>query len=274
MATETAPLPRVTSTDHPQRDVALSRMARGLFDTEVGKNMVRAAVAETVGAFLLVFGGTAVATAGTLGRSIAGAPADSLSVGLAFGLVLTALVAALGHVSGAHLNPAVTLGLATTGKFPWKYVPAYVGAQLAGACLASAAVWLVFGDAARDVANLAATIPAAGVNAGQVFAAEAFITFLLVFVVVSVATDKRVNAAVAAPAIGFALTVGVLIGGPISGGAVNPARAFGPMLVAGRFPSMWWIYAVAPILGGIAAALLYDRFIRDADAPEPESATS
>jgi glycerol uptake facilitator-like aquaporin len=99
--------------------------------------MARTAMAEAVGTFMLVFAGTAVATAAALALSIAGAPYNSLAVALAFGLILTALVSALGPVSGAHLNPAVTLGLASTGKFPWHYVPAYLGAQVGGAILAS-----------------------------------------------------------------------------------------------------------------------------------------
>lgn len=245
----------------------LSVSTKGLYGVELGANMVRASVAEAIGTFVLVFVGTAVATAATLDKAIAGAPLGSIAVALAFGLALVALVSALGHVSGAHLNPAVTLGLAATGKFPWKYAPAYVAAHVAGACVASLAVWSIFGDAARDVAGLAATAPAAGVSVGRAFACEAIVTFILVLVVVSVATDARSPAAAAAPAVGAALAAAVLVGGPLSGGAVNPARAFGPMLVAGRFPDGWWLYALAPVLGGVLAALLYDRFIKEAEKP-------
>jgi len=96
-------------------------------------NMVRAGVAEAVGTFFLIYTGTATAAAGALGKSTAGTPPDSLAVALAFGLVLAALVGGLGQVSGAHLNAAVILGLAVTGKFPWRYVPVYLGFQLLGA---------------------------------------------------------------------------------------------------------------------------------------------
>lgn len=251
--------------------MANSTDPRGLYGSGLGEKMVRVASAEAVGTFLLVFAGTAVASAATLARPIAGAAYNSVAVALAFGLVLTALVAALGHVSGAHLNPAVTLGLAATGKFPWRYVPAYLSAQLVGATLAAAAVLGAYGEPARRSAALGATFPADGVSVGQAFLVEVLITFLLVFVVVSVATDRRVDRAAAAPAVGFALAVAVLIGGPVSGGAANPARALGPMLVAGRFTAAW-LYVLAPVLGGVLAALLYDRFVAQADAPTPDDA--
>ena len=238
----------------------------GLYGSSIGENMLRAGVAEGVGTFVLVFAGTAVATAATLRRPIAGAPYDSLAVALAFGLVLVSLVGALGHVSGAHLNPAVTLGLAATGKFPWKYTPAYLGAQFGGAVLAALAVWACFGDAARDVARLAATYPAPAASVWQALLAETLITFVLVFVVCSVATDKRVPAGSAGPAVGFALAAVILAAGPVSGGAANPARALGPMLVAGKMTAAW-VYLLGPLAGGSAAALLYDKFIAKAAKP-------
>lgn len=240
--------------------------ARGLYGSGLGEHMPRVTAAEFVGTFLLVLSGTAVASAATLARPVAGAPADSLAVALAFGLVLVALVNALGHVSGAHFNPAVTLGLAATGKFPWRYVPAYLGAQMAGAVSAACAVWGLYGDAARE-AKLGATYAAQGVSMAQALGMEALITFLLVLVVVAVATDDRVPASAAGLAVGFALVAAVLIGGPITGGAVNPARALGPMLVAGDLKDAW-IYVVGPTGGGVLAALLYDRFIKEADAPK------
>ncbi len=245
----------------------------GLYGSDVGANMLRAGVAEMIGTFILVFTGTAVAVSGALSRAIAGQPADSLAVGLAFGLVLVALVTALGHVSGAHFNPAVTLSLATTGKFPWRFAPAYLGAQLMGAILASLAVWGCFGNPARDTAALGATIPATTANAGQALLVEVLITFLLVLVIISVATDERVAPAAVGPAVGFALAAAVLIGGPISGGAVNPARALGPMIVSGTFTD-WWAYILGPVVGAVLAAVVYDRFLAQASAPDPDPAPS
>lgn len=243
----------------------------GLHGHKIGApNMIRAGIAEAVGSFFLIYAGTATAAAGALGRSTAGSPPDSLAVALAFGLVLTALVGALGQVSGAHFNAAVTLGLAVIKKFPWSYVPAYLGFQLLGAVAGAAATWATLGSAARDsMVSLGATVPAEGISDGRAFVVEALITFLLVFVIVAVATDGRVPAAVAAPSIGFALVTAVLIGGGITGGAVNPDRALGPAIMSLNFDSLW-LYILAPILGGIAAAVLYDQVVAKALAPVME----
>jgi MIP family channel proteins len=241
----------------------------GLYGSQVdASHLVGAAIAELVGTFILVFGGTAVAVAAILARPTAGPAYDSLAVALAFGLALAAVVAAVGHVSGAHVNPAVTLGMAATGKFPWNYAPIYIAAQLVGAVLAALATWLTFGGAgARSEANLAGTYPAQGVGDLQAFVVEILITFILVFVVMAVATDERAPAAIAPIAVGFALAVGVFVAGPVTGGSVNPARSLGPMLVAGDLTSVW-LYVLGPIIGGVLGALLYDRFLAQTEAPQ------
>ena len=219
-------------------------------------------MAEFIGTFLLVLVGTSVASAVVMHGTY-----DAMAIGLAFGLVLTALVAGLGHISGAHLNPAVTIGLAVNGKFPLRSALAYVVAQLAGGILASLVVWAFFGDHARTgPAKFGASTPAAGVGAWHASLVEAVITFLLVFVVCAVATDERVPKPVAPIAVGFALATAVLIGVPVTGGAVNPARAFGPFVVSGTFP-MLQVYLLAPLLGGIIAVITYDRFVRPAAPP-------
>jgi MIP family channel proteins len=228
--------------------------------------MLRAGLAEALGTFFLVYTGTATAVAATLGKPTGGAPPNSLAIALAFGLVLIALVGALGQVCGAHFNGAVTLGLAVTGKFPWRYVPAYLIFQLLGAIAGAGATWASFGNRGREVAKLGATVPADGVGLGQVFVVEALITFLLVFVIIAVATDARVPAAVAAPAIGFALVAAVLIGGGVSGGAVNPDRAVGPAIMSGTVTSLW-VYVLATVIGGIAAAVVHTCVMADAVAP-------
>jgi MIP family channel proteins len=242
---------------------------QGLYGSRIdSSNMLGSAVAELIGTFILVFTGCAVATAAVLQRPTAG-PAfyDSLAVALAFGLALVVVVAAIGHVSGAHVNPAVTLGLAATNKFPWQYVPIYLGAQIVGAVLGALATWVAYGSVAREAANLAATTPAAGVGDIQALVVEILVTFILVFVVISVATDERAPAGVAPLAVGFALACGVLIAGPVTGGSLNPARTLGPALVAGQFDAVW-VYIVGPVVGGVLAALAYDRFASQANATE------
>ena len=239
----------------------------GLYGSEIGSNMSRAAVAEIVGTFILVYAGTTVAVLATLGVPVIGTAFDSLAVPLAFGLTLAALVAALGHVSGAHLNPAVTLGLAATRKFPWGHVPVYLLAQLLGAILGAIATWITVGAGARSEAKLASPGLAPGVGVLQGFFVEALITFILVFVIISVATDERVDAGVAPVAVGFALAAAVFIGGVATGGSANPARALGPIIVAWNNWDSALLYIIAPIVGGVLAAFLYDRFISQAEAP-------
>ena len=236
---------------------------RGLYGSSPGQDVARAGIAELVGTFVLVLAGTATA----VGWLVAQAPGyELLAVVLAFGLALVALAAGLGHVSGCHLNPAVTIGLASAGRFPWKAVPVYVGAQLVGAVLASLAVWGAYGAPARDAAGLAVTVPAEGVGDVRALLVEALITFVLVLVVISVATDDRAPAAAAPVAAGAALAVCIFVAAPITGGAVNPARAFGPAVVAGNFTSLC-VYLVGPLVGGIVAAVLYDKVLARTEAP-------
>jgi glycerol uptake facilitator protein/aquaporin Z/aquaporin NIP len=133
--------------------------------------------------------------------------------------------------------------------------------------LGALATWISYGDRARTLGNLGATLPAEGVPVGRAFVVEALVTFVLVLVVVSVATDDRAPSAVAPIAVGFALAAAIFVAGPLTGGAVNPARALGPNLLAGELAPMW-LYLVAPTLGGVLAALLYDRVLAPAQPPE------
>ena len=234
----------------------VGRMAAsgGLYSSATGGKISRPAVAELVGTFVLVFVGCSVAVAAALERPVAGPPYNSLAIALAFGLALVAVVAAIGHISGGHVNPAVTIGQAAVGLFPWRNVPVYLIAQLLGAIAAAFAVWLCFGDAARDQANLGATALAENVSVMRGLLTEALITFVLVFVVGLVAGDPRVpSARIASIAVGFALACGVFVGGPLTGGGVNPARALGPMIVSGQLDD-FWLYIVGPLVGGVLAA--------------------
>jgi MIP family channel proteins len=248
-----------------QRTVGSSAVVL-LHGHQLERNLARAVTAEAAGTFVLVLAITSAAVAAALSRPVAGAPYGSLAVPVADGLALAIAVAGLGHISGAHLNPAVTLGLAASRRFPWTYVPGYVLAQFAGATAAAAVTWGLCGDQARSIAHLGATAPAAGVSAGRVLAAEAVVTLVLVLVVMAVATDSRVPRGIAAMAIGAALAVAIVISGPVSGAGVNPARAIGPMILAGHF-SDWWAYLAAPLAGGAIAVALYDKFLHAGNTP-------
>ena len=233
---------------------------------QLERNLARAVTAEAAGTFVLVLAITSAAVAATLSRPVAGAPYGSLAVPVAGGLALAIGVASLGHISGAHLNPAVTLGLAVNRRFPWSCAPSYIIAQFAGATAAAAATWGLHGNQARSIARLGATVPAPGVSAGRVLAAEAIVTFVLVLVVVAVATVSRVPRGIAAMTIGAALAVAIVIAGPVSGAGVNPARAIAPMILAGQFSDRW-AYLAAPVAGGVVAIALYDRFLRVGSTP-------
>jgi MIP family channel proteins len=242
------------------------RQTVGLHGHPLAANMARVSAAEALGTFMLGLTIVSTAIGATLARPVAGAPYGSLAVPLAGGIVLAIGVASLGHVSGAHFNPAVTIGLAANGRFPWRFVPAYLVAQLVGAVAAALLAWGFYGSQARSVAHLGATYPAPGASVASVLAVEAVVTFMLVLVVVSVATDNRVPAGVAAMAIGAALAAAILVSGPVSGAGVNPARSIGPMIAAGKFTD-WWAYVVAPLVGGIAAVTVYDRVLRSGRTP-------
>ena len=193
--------PSVTSGRASRASTRVDQAQTGLHGHPLASNMATVAVVEAVGTFILVLTIISTAIAATLARPIAGPAYDSLAVPLAGGFGLAIAVASLGHVSGAHLNPAVTVGLAVNQRFPWAYVPAYVIAQFAGAVGAALVAWTIFGDRARTVADLGATFPASGVTSWRALVAEAVVTFVLVLVIVSVATDDRVPRGIAAIAI-------------------------------------------------------------------------
>ena len=205
----------------------------------------RALGAEALGTFALVlFGCGAIivdADGGGLGR---------VGVSLAFGLVVLAMVCAFAHVSGAHINPAVTLALASRKRFSWAAVPGYWGAQVTGAIAAA----IVLRSSLGDVVSLGATTPSG--SDAQSFVWEALMTATLLVVILAVATDARAVGA-AAGAIGGTIALASLVGGPISGASLNPARSLGPALVSGELESLW-IYLAAPLLGGVVGALAYD----------------
>jgi MIP family channel proteins len=161
------------------------------------------------------------------------------------------MIYALGHISAAHFNPAVSLGFAVAGRFPWRYVVPYWISQFAGAIIAAGACALLFGP------GHGVHIPS--VSPWRAVAVESLLTFLLMLVIISVATDKRANGAVPGLAIGLVVVLDVWIGGAATGGSMNPARTIGPALFGGaRALSHCWIYVVGPAIGAMVAARLYE----------------
>jgi len=229
----------------------------------VGGSLLGAVVAEVIGTFLLVFVGAGTVVA--VGLAFPDAASNVTAISIAFGFAVLIAVYAFGHVSGAHINPTVTLALAAVRRFPWRAVPAYLIAQFAGAILAALAIWALFGSQARDL-GLGATAPGER-GSGAAFLAEVILGFLLVVVVMATATDKRASTAAAGLAIGFVIAAGVYVTLTVSGGSFNAARSLGPMIVAGDFPG-WWVYLIAPALGGVLGAFCYDYLTRPGAPPE------
>lgn len=225
----------------------------------------RALTAEAIGTFALCFIGIlAISPDAITGGE---GTASLTSIAFAHGLTIAVMVAALGALSGAHFNPAVTAGFVATGRMTPARGAQYVGAQVAGAVLASLLIAFLFG---REI--VAAGTPAVAENVHPVGGAvvEAVTTFLLVMVVFGTAVDERAPRSVFPLAIGLAVVMDILATGPITGAAMNPARALGPALVGGAWESHW-VYWVGPLLGGVAAAFLQHGFFM-ARAPTPVTA--
>jgi MIP family channel proteins len=205
----------------------------------------RRLAAEALGTFALVFfGAGAIMVAAKYGSF------GQLGIALAFGLVIAAMVYALGHISGAHLNPAVTFAFALSRHFPRRLIAAYWLAQATGAIAAA----LVLRASLGDIADVGATTPSG--SDGQSFLWEVVLTFVLMLVIMAVATDTRAVGEAAALAIGGTVALDALVGGPVSGASMNPARSLGPALAAAELDALW-IYLLAPLLGAALGALVY-----------------
>ncbi len=218
-------------------------------------DLKRRAGAEGLAAFGLVFAGCGAiitdAETGSLG---------AVGIALVFGLVIMAMVYATGHLSGAHINPAVTIAFALARHFPASEARAYIAAQLTGATAAALILWAVWPS---QPAALGATVPSIGVGSALVY--EIVMTALLMFVIVAVATDTRAVGSAAAIAIGATVGLDALFGGPLTGASMNPARSFGPALVAGEWRD-FWLYLVGPIVGAALGAFAY-QVVRGRDLP-------
>jgi len=201
--------------------------------------------AEAIGTFALVFAGCGAIMVEAKTERL-----GHLGIAITFGLVIMAMIYAVGHISGAHFNPAVTFAFSLTRHFPWSRALSYWAAQLAGATLAA----LLLRASLGDLADVGATLPSG--SDGQSFVWEAVLTFFLMFVIMAVATDTRAVGEAAAIAIGGTVGLDAIFGGPISGASMNPARSIGPALGAGELGSLW-LYIAAPLVGAALGAFAY-----------------
>jgi aquaporin Z len=221
----------------------------------------RRSFVELLGTFALVF--VAAGTIMSLGPQ---ADAGTLEVALASGLVIAVMVSAVGHISGGHFNPAITFGFILTRRISALLGVAYWAAQFAGGVLAALLLRWIFPVANRDAANLGAP-SVHTIDIGAALVVEALITFFLVWVVFAMTADPRSTySAIAGLGIGLVIVFGMLFAYPLTGGAFNPARAFGPELISNTW-SDFWIWYVGPLAGGAIAALLYDEVYLRPAAP-------
>jgi aquaporin NIP len=203
-------------------------------------------IAEAIGTFALLFAGTGAVVV----NDISGGVVTHVGIALTFALVIMAMIYAVGEVSGAHFNPAVTVGFWLAGRFPARHVLPYIASQCGGALLASILLRLLF----STHATLGATLPVGGVV--PAFVIEVVLSFFLMFVIINVATGSKEQGIMAGAAIGATVGLSALFGGPISGASMNPARSLAPALVTVNVAELW-IYLVAPLVGAALAIIAY-----------------
>jgi aquaporin NIP len=206
--------------------------------------------AEIIGAFSIVFLGTGA----MIVNAVTKGAITHAGVALTFGLIVMIMIHAIGPVSGAHMNPAVTIAFAVNKNFPWKGVPAYIISQCTGALLASLVLKFLFPSSVL----LGATMPAGPVM--QTFVLEIILTFFLMFVVLQVATGSKEQGMFAGITIGSVVFIEALFAGPISGASMNPARSLGPAIISGHMEHLW-VYIAAPVSGALLA-VIFHRLIK------------
>ncbi len=222
-------------------------------------NLRSKAAAECIGTFTLVFAGCGAIMANALYPD----SVPTAVIPMVFGFVVAAMIYATGHISGAHMNPAVTLAFAAVKRFAWRELPAYWLAQITGAVLAVAMLAFTLPEAARYGATVP-SLPLAGA-----FLWEALLSFFLMFVIIAVATDSRAVGVMAGAAIGAVVAVDAFIGGVFTGASMNPARSLAPALFAGELGTAW-LYCAAPCLGTVLAAFTYDAIRCDAPSEKKQ----
>ncbi|XP_021804219.1 nodulin-26-like, partial [Prunus avium] len=240
----------VLSTGHTavQEAGATGTQKKRTVKAEISASLFQKMMAELVGTYILIFIGCGAALVNNI-QSL-----TIVGIALAWGLAFTATAYAVGHVSGAHFNPAVTIALAAGRRFPCKHVPLYIMSQLSGATLASLTLRLLF----NDQNNIQATVTQFSYSTTYIQALtwEFISTFILMFTICGVATDDRASKNISGIAIGAAVVFTVMVAGPITGASMNPARSFGPATVTGIYKNIW-VYTAGPILGAMAAAMVY-----------------
>lgn len=204
-------------------------------------------LAEAIGTFSLVFAGCGAIVINTTSEN----QITHVGVAIVFGLVVMAMIYAVGHVSGAHFNPAVTLAFTIVGRFPLKEVPGYIVSQIVAATASASLLRLIMGN----VGNLGATIPSG--SAGQSLGLEIVTTFFLMFVISAVATDSRAEGTMAGIAIGGTVMFDAMFAGPICGASMNPARSLGPAFAGAIFDDIW-VYIIGPVIGAVLGSVSYE----------------
>lgn len=216
-------------------------------------------LAEAIGAFAIVFAGCGAIVVDTKRDGAI----SHVGVAIVFGLIVMTMIYAVGHVSGAHFNPAVTIAFTSVGRFPLREVPGYIVSQVVGATLGGALLLALLGKEG----GVGATVPSG--SAGQSLGLEIVCTFFLMFVISAVATDSRAEGTMAGIAIGGTVLLDAMFAGPICGASMNPARTLGPAFVTANFDRVW-VYILGPIIGAVLGSISYE-LVRCHSEAEPKS---
>ncbi|XP_062030276.1 aquaporin NIP2-1-like [Rosa rugosa] len=232
-----------------------SQSSISVFEQHYPPDFLKKVVAETIATFLLVF-----VTCGSAALSASDEhKVSKLGASIVGGLIVTAMIYAVGHISGAHMNPAVTLAFAAVRHFPWKQVPIYAAAQLTGSVSAS----FTLSTLLHPITHVGTTSPSG--SDFQALITEIVMTFSMMFITSAVATDTKAIGELAGIAVGSAVCITSIFAGPISGGSMNPARTLGPALASAYYKGIW-VYVVGPVIGTLLGAWTYN-FIRVTDKP-------
>ncbi|XP_059624608.1 probable aquaporin NIP-type [Cornus florida] len=228
----------------------------GLCTSAVFVTTTQKLIAELIGTYFIIFSGCGSVAVNKLYDGVVTFP----GICVTWGLIVMVMIYSVGHISGAHFNPAVTISFAVFRKFPWAEVPLYIAAQVLGSILASGTLCLLFDITPKTYFG---TIPAGSDMQSLIF--EILISFLLMFVISGVATDNRAIGELAGIAVGMTILLNVFVAGPISGASMNPARSIGPAVIRHTYKGLW-VYIVGPLVGVMLGGFAYN-LIRFTDKP-------